>query len=167
MGPALKTLHDAFLDELRDAFDFEDQIVGALPEIAVSVQSPALRAVLEVHRDETRLHLSRLTQVFTQLGETARGTRCAGIAGILDDSRQVMAAKDLEPPAKDARLIAGCQRIEHFEIAAYSTLVTWAQKLGHVEAEALLQESLEEERAAYELLSDFTEAAIDVDTTGG
>src|ERR1700741_3326901 len=140
------TLHDAFLDELRDAYDAEKQLTKALPKLAKAATSPDLRAAFESHLEETRGHVERLEQVFESLDEKARGKHCDGIAGIIDEGKAIM-DEDFDEITMDACLIAAGQRAEHYEIAAYGTLVAWARDMGHSEAAELLQETLDEEKA--------------------
>ena len=153
------TLHDAFLDELRDAYDAEKQITKALPKMVKAATSPALRDALEAHLEETRQQVERLEQVFTSLDEKARGKHCDGMAGIIEEGQSIL-EEDFDETTIDACLIAAAQRVEHYEMAAYGTLVAWAQVMGHTEAADLLQETLDEEKAADEKLSSIAEGGI-------
>src|ERR1041385_4039348 len=116
------TLHDAFLDELRDAYDAEKQLIKALPKLAKAATSPDLRAAFEEHLEETRGHVERLEQVFESLDEKAKGKHCDGIAGIIEEGKAIM-DEDFDESTMDACLIAAGQRAEHYEMAAYGTLV--------------------------------------------
>jgi ferritin-like metal-binding protein YciE len=153
------TLHDAFLDELRDAYDAEKQLTKALPKLAKAATSPDLRAAFETHLEETRGHVDRLEQVFESLDEKARGKHCDGIAGIIEESKSVM-EEDFDDMTMDACLIAAGQRAEHYEMAAYGTLVAWANGMGHSEAASLLQQILDEEKAADKKLTSLAEGGI-------
>jgi len=153
------TLHDAFLDELRDAYDAEKQLTRALPKLAKAASSPELRTAFEKHLEETRGHVDRLERVFESLDEKVRGKHCEGIAGIIEEGKSVM-EEDFDEATMDACLIAGGQRAEHYEMAAYGTLVAWAQAMGHVEAADLLQQTLNEEKAADKKLSQLAEGGI-------
>jgi ferritin-like metal-binding protein YciE len=153
------TLHDAFLDELRDAYDAEKQLTKALPKLAKAATSPVLREAFESHLEETRGHVERLEQVMEGLGEKVRGKHCDGIEGIIEEGQSVM-EEDFDETTMDACLIAAGQRAEHYEIAAYGTLVAWAKAMGHDDAAALLEETLEEEKAADEKLTSLAEAGI-------
>ena len=153
------TLHDAFVDELRDAYDAEKQLLKALPKMAKAASSPQLRSAFESHLEETRGQVKRLEQVFETIDEPAKGKHCDGIAGIIEEGKSVM-EEDYDDATMDACLIAGGQRAEHYEMAAYGTLVAWAQAMGHNEAAMLLQETLDEEKAADEKLSDLAEGGI-------
>ncbi len=152
-------LHDAFLDELRDAYDAEKQLTKALPKMAKAATSPVLRDAFETHLEETRGHIERLEQVMEGLGEKAKGKHCDGIAGILEEGKGVM-GEDFDEATMDACLIAAAQRVEHYEMAAYGTLVAWAEAMGHTDAVSLLQEILDEEKATDEKLTSLAEAGI-------
>ena len=124
------TLHDAFIDELRDAYDAEKQLTKALPKLAKAASSPELRDAFESHLEETRGQIERLEQVFASLDEKVRGKHCDGIAGIIEEGKSVM-EEDFDEATMDACLIAAGQRAEHYEMAAYGTLVAWARAMGH------------------------------------
>jgi ferritin-like metal-binding protein YciE len=153
------TLHDAFLEELRDSYDSEKQLIKALPKLAKAATSSELRAAFEAHLEETRGHVERLEQVFASLDEKVRGKHCEGIAGIIEEGKSIM-DEDFDEAAMDAALIAAAQRAEHYEMAAYGTLVAWARGMGHSEAAKLLQKTLEEEKAADEKLTAIAEGGI-------
>ena len=153
------TLHDAFLDELRDAYDAEKQLTKALPRMAKAASSPDLRKVFEVHLEETRGQIERLERVFEGLDEKVRGKHCDGIAGIIEEGKSAM-EEGFDDATMDACLIAGGQRAEHYEMAAYGTLVAWAKALGHTDAADLLQETRDEEKAADAKLSSLAEQGI-------
>ena len=153
------TLHDAFLDELRDSYDAERQLLKALPKLAKTATSPELRDAFESHLEETRGHVDLLEQVFEGLGEKVRGKHCEGIAGIIEEGKQIM-SEDFDEATMDACLIAAGQRAEHYEMAAYGTLIAWARAMGHAEAAGLLEEILEEEKAADEKLTAIAEGGI-------
>ena len=154
-----KTLHDAFIDELRDAYDAEKQLLRALPKMAKKATSEDLSAAFEAHLEETRGHVDKLEQVFGTLDEKVRGKHCDGIAGIIEEGKSVM-EEDFDAETMDACLIAGGQRAEHYEMAAYGTLIAWAKVMGHTEAADLLEEILEEEQAADQKLSALAEGGI-------
>ena len=156
------TLHDAFIDELRDAYDAEKQLTKALPKMAKAASSPQLRAAFQAHLEETRAQVERLEEVFESLDEKVSGKHCDGIAGIIEEGKSVM-EEDFDDVTMDACLIAGGQRAEHYEMAAYGTLVAWARAMGHEEAAVLLQETLDEEKAADEKLTSLAEGGINQD----
>jgi ferritin-like metal-binding protein YciE len=153
------TLHDAFVDELRDAYDAEKQLTKALAKMAKTATSPELKTAFEAHLEETRGQIERLDEVFASLDEKARGKHCEGIAGIIEEGKAIM-EEDFDETTMDACLIAAGQRAEHYEMAAYGTLIAWAQAMGHSEAANLLQQTLDEEKAADEKLSSLAEGGI-------
>src|ERR671913_1136402 len=153
------TLHDAFLDELRDTYDAEKQIIKALPKMAKAASSPELRSAFEMHLEETRGQVARLEEVFAALGEKVRGKHCDGMAGIIEEGKSAM-EEDFDDSTLDAALIASAQRVEHYEMAAYGTLVAWAKAMGHDEAADTLQQILDEEKATDEKLSQLAEGGI-------
>src|SRR6188768_1177422 len=146
------TLHDAFIDELRDTYDAEKQLTKALAKLAKASSNPKLRQAFESHLEETQGQIERLEQVFKSIDEKARGKHCDGIAGIIEEGKSIM-DEDFDETTMDACLIAAGQRAEHYEMAAYGTLVAWAQAMGHTEAAKLLQQTLDEEKAADKKLS--------------
>ena len=153
------TLHDAFINELRDTYDAERQLTKALPKLAKAATSAKLRAAFETHLQETQGQIARLEQVFESLDEKARGKHCDGIAGIIEEGKSIM-DEDFDETTMDACLIAAGQRAEHYEMAAYGTLVAWAQAMGHSDAARLLQQTLDEEKAADLKLSGLAESGI-------
>ena len=153
------TLHDAFVDELRDTYDAEKQLTKALPKMAKAASSPNLRAAFEAHLQETREQIERLEQIFAGLDEKVRGKHCDGIAGIIEEGKTIM-EEDFDDTTMDACLIAAAQRAEHYEMAAYGTLAAWARAMGHTEAADLLEQTLEEEKATDEKLSSLAEGGI-------
>ena len=153
------TLHDAFLDELRDTYDAEKQLTKARPKMVKASTSAALRDAFEAHLEETRQQVERLEQVFASLDEKARGKHCDGMEGLIEEGQAIL-TEDFDETTTDACLIAAAQRVEHYEMAAYGTLVAWARVLEHTEAADLLQETLDEEKAADEKLSAIAEGGI-------
>jgi ferritin-like metal-binding protein YciE len=153
------TLHDAFIDELRDAYDAEKQVTKALPKMVKAATSPDLKAAFQAHLEETREQIARLEEVFGTLDEKVRGKHCDGMAGIIEEGKSVM-EEDFDDQTMDACLIASAQRVEHYEMAAYGTLVAWAQAMGHSEAAELLEQTLEEEKAADEKLTSIAEDGV-------
>jgi len=153
------TLHDAFLDELRDVYDAEKQLTKALPKLAKAASSEELRAAFQEHLEETNGHIERLEEVFGALDEKAKGKHCDGIAGIIEEGKAVM-GEDFDEVTMDACLIAAGQRAEHYEMAAYGTLIAWAEAMGHKEVVDLLQQNLDEEKAADEKLTSLAEGGI-------
>ena len=153
------TLHDAFIDELRDTYNAEKQLTKALAKLAKAASNPKLRDAFETHLEETQGQIERLEQVFEDLDERARGKHCDGIAGIIEEGKSIM-EEDFDEPTMDACLIAAGQRAEHYEMAAYGTLVAWAEAMGHTEVAKLLQQTLDEEKAADKKLSGLAEGGV-------
>lgn len=153
------TLHDAFIDELRDTYDAERQLTKALAKLAKAATAPELRDAFQSHLEETQGQIQRLEQVFETVDEKVRGKHCEGIAGIIEEGKTIM-EEDFDDETMDACLIAAGQRAEHYEMAAYGTLVAWARAMGHEEAAELLQQTLDEEKAADEKLSTLAEGGI-------
>jgi ferritin-like metal-binding protein YciE len=160
------SLRDAFIAELRDSYDSEKQLTKALPKLAAAASTPALKDAFESHLEETRGHVDRLEQVFEGLDEKAQGKHCDGIAGIIKEGSGVM-SEDFDEATMDAALIAGGQRAEHYEIAAYGTLIAWAKQLGLDEAASLLQQTLDEEKAADRKLTEIAEDVVNQAAAGG
>ena len=155
----LKTLNDLFEDELKDVYDAEKQILKALPKIIKAVASETLRDALTAHLEETRGQVVRLEQAFASLDLKPRGKHCAGMAGILEEGSDLL-EEEGDESVLDAAFIAGCQRVEHYEITAYGTLMAWAKILGHNEALKLLAANEREEKAADAKLSKIAESSV-------
>lgn len=155
-----KMLEDLFLDQLKDIYYAEKQIVRALPKMAKAAQDPKLKAGFEKHHGETQVHIERLEQVFEIIGQTPKGKTCDAILGILDEGKSVM--EDYKDAiALDAGLIAAAQAVEHYEMARYGTLRTWAQQMGHADAAKLFETTLLEERATDQALTKLAESGGD------
>ena len=149
---AAENLHDLFVDELRDMYDAEKQLTKALPKMAKAADSDDLRAAFEEHLEITRMQVNRLEEVFKALGLPARGKACAGMKGLIEEGQEKM--QELEQGATlDAALIASAQKVEHYEIASYGTLATFAEIMGHQDAKDLLGQTLDEEKEADEKLT--------------
>jgi ferritin-like metal-binding protein YciE len=155
----MSTLEDLFVNELRDLYNAENQMVKALPKMAKAASSPELRQGFEEHLKQTRHHVERLEQVFEQLGAKARGKKCQAKEGLIEEGKELM-SEDAEPPVLDAGLIAAAQKVEHYEIAGYGTVRTWAEQLGHHEAAELLQQTLDEEKQTDEKLTRLAEQMV-------
>ena len=161
-----KSFRDAFLDELRDAYDGEKQLLKALPKLAKTATSPILKDAFESHLEETRGQVGRLEQVFELLEEKVRGKHCEGLAGIIEEGKSIM-EEDFDNATMDACLVAAGQRAEHYEMAAYGTLVAWAEAMGRSDVAALLQETLDEEKAADEKLTSIAEGGVNEQASEG
>jgi ferritin-like metal-binding protein YciE len=147
-----KSLDDLFLDTLKDIYYAEKQIVKTLPKMAKAAQSSELKAGFEQHRDESEVHVERLEQVFELIGKAARGKTCDAILGIIEEGRSIM-EEFKGTSALDAGLISAAQAVEHYEIARYGTLKAWAEQLGNRDAAKLLDQTLQEEIATDQKLS--------------
>ena len=156
---SLDSLEKLFLDELKDVYSAEKQILRALPKMAKTADSPELQQAFTKHLKETEGQVQRLERIFKELGQAARGKKCKGMEGLLEEGKEVL-EEDGEPAVIDAALIASAQRVEHYEIAAYGFLRTYAQLLGYSQAAQLLQQTLQEEEAADEKLTELGESGI-------
>ena len=160
----MNTLMDALVDEVRDLYHAEKQLVKALPKLAKAASSDELREAISSHLSETENHVGRLEQVFELLEEKPRAKPCAGMAGIIEEGSDVLGEE--ASPVVDAMIIAAAQRAEHYEIAAYGTVATWAEGLGYTDAAELLRETLDEEKTADETLTGLAEAGINAAAGG-
>jgi ferritin-like metal-binding protein YciE len=140
-----KSLHDAFLEELKMALSGERQLVKALPKIAKKANHPELKQAIEMHLQQTEEHVNRIEQVFDALGQTPRAKKAEAMEGLIDQG-ETIATESADPEVKDAMLIAACQEVEHHEIACYGTLCTWADTLNLGEPVGLLKQTLAEEK---------------------
>lgn len=156
------TMHDAFLMELKDMYDAEQQILKALPKMIKKAQNEELRSGFERHEQETQDQVKRLEEVFASLDEMPKKKRCMGIQGILEEGEELMKQK-LEPSAMDAALAAAAQKVEHYEISAYGTLCSWAKTMGHMEALDFLLENLNEEKETDQILTTLSESRLNRD----
>ena len=148
---AAENLQELFVEELRDVYDAEKQLTKALPKMAKAAENEELRMAIEEHLDITRMQVNRLEEVFKSLGMAARGKTCEGMKGLIEEGSTHM--EELEGSTLDAALIGAAQKVEHYEIATYGTLATWAELLGHQDAKDLLGQTLEEEKEADEKLT--------------
>jgi ferritin-like metal-binding protein YciE len=159
--PALKTLEDLFVHELKDLYSAEQQLIKALPKMAKAASSEHLRAGFEEHLEQTKVHAERLEKILDDLGQTHRGPKCKAMEGLLEEGKG-MIDEEAAPEVKDAGLIACAQRVEHYEMAGYGTACTFAQILGHTDAEKMLHDTLQEERETDEKLSELALSEINV-----
>jgi ferritin-like metal-binding protein YciE len=157
----LKNLHDLYVSELKDIYNAETQILNALPKMAKAARSENLRAAFEEHAAVTQQQKERLEEIFKSLDTTPKGKKCKGMEGLVEEGKEYLDA-DAEDAVHDAALIAAAQRIEHYEIAVYGTVRTYAQMLGYDEAAKLLQATLDEESATDEALSRLAETEVNV-----
>jgi len=159
---SLDSLQSILLEELKDIYHAEKQLLAALPRMAKAAASPELEKAFTSHLQETEGHVERLERIFTELGQAARGKRCKGMEGLVEEGKEFM-KEDGEASVIDAALIAAAQRVEHYEIAAYGCLRTYAQLLGHQNAAKLLAQTLSEEEAADKKLTAIGERSVNAE----
>lgn len=152
---ALETLAGLFYDELRDVLSAERQLVKALPKLAKKASSEKLAKAIEEHLAETEQQVARVEQAFEETGKAVRAKECAAMKGLIEETNSMLKEK-AEPEVMDAAIIACAQKVEHYEIASYGTLCTWAQQLGYHNAHELLSHTMAEERHADELLTELS-----------
>jgi ferritin-like metal-binding protein YciE len=161
----VKTMSDLFVNELRDVYHAEKQITRAIPKMMKAAQHQELKELLQTHLEETNGQIERLEQVFEDLGVNSRGKRCEAMEGLVAEAREVMEEVE-DPQVRDAAMITAQQKVEHYEIAAYGSLVTMAKQLGHDEAAELLRQTLEEEKATDRKLTEVALNAVNLDAEG-
>lgn len=159
------SLHDAFVDQLRDAYDAKRQLLKALPKLARAASAVELEAAFEAQLEQTRTHIERLDQVFDVLHVRASGRHCVGMAGILEEALNVV-PEPLDDATRDACLIAAAQRAMHYAIASDGVLTAWALMLQQIEAAELLQETLSEQKATDAMLGTLAEHGINAMAAG-
>jgi ferritin-like metal-binding protein YciE len=159
MAKEPKQLDELFHDTLKDIYYAEKKILSALPKMAKAAQNEDLRAAFEKHKTETEGQIERLERVFELIEEKPQGKKCAAIEGILEEGQEII--KEFKgSPALDAGLVSSAQAVEHYEIARYGTLRTWAEELGLDQAMKLLQQTLEQEEATDQALTELAEAVV-------
>jgi ferritin-like metal-binding protein YciE len=159
MATKLNSLNDLLIHELQDIYDAEHQVVKALPKLAQAASAPQLRQAFEMHLRQTEGHIQRLDQVFQILGVPAKGRKCEGMAGLIAEGQTIISEKPA-PEVLDAALIAAAQKVEHYEIAAYGCLATYAEMLGQGQAHDLLGQNLAEEEQTDQKLTQLAEQII-------
>ncbi len=160
---AEKNLKDLFLHTVKDVYFAEHEILKALPQMAAAAQSDGLRAAFETHKSQTEQQIGRLEDVFALIGQKAEGVPCEAIQGILEEGREVM-DEFAGGPALDAGLIAAAQAVEHYEIARYGALRSWAELIGLDDVEELLDATLAEEKETDALLTRLAEGQVNVES---
>jgi ferritin-like metal-binding protein YciE len=158
----LSTLRDLFIHELKDLYSAEKQLVKALPKVAKAATNPDLKAGIKAHLEETVEHVNRLEQIFEGLGTSSRGPKCKGMEGLVEEGAK-MIEEEGDPEVLDAGIICGAQRIEHYEIAGYGCARTFAELLGETEAMELLQQTLDEEKATDEKLTELALSSVNIE----
>ena len=162
MASKLQTLDDLYTDMLKDLYSAEKQLVKALPKLAKNAQSSDLQRAFQEHLKQTEGHVERIERIFSDLGSSPRGKKCVGMEGLVEEGNELLQAQ-VDPDVLDAGLIAAAQKVEHYEIASYGTVRTWAQRLGYNEAAQLLQQTLDEEGDANKKLTQLAESHINME----
>jgi ferritin-like metal-binding protein YciE len=162
MATKLKSLDDLLIHELQDIYHAEGQITKALPRMIKAATHPELQAAFEEHLEQTEGQIERLDQAFKLLGMPAKGKKCEGMAGLIEEGKKMM-EEDAEPSVMDAALIAAAQKIEHYEIASYGCVCTYAEMLGYEQVHDLLGQNLEEEETTDERLTILAENVINLE----
>jgi ferritin-like metal-binding protein YciE len=153
------SLRDLYIEELRDLYDAEQQIIQALPKMAQTASSQELKTAFQQHLEQTRGQVDRLEQIFRKLNTNPQGKKCVGVQGVIREGEQLI-KQGGDPETLDAGLIGAAQKVEHYEIAGYGTVRTWARRLGDQEAAQLLQQTLDEEGETDKKLTRLAEAGI-------
>jgi ferritin-like metal-binding protein YciE len=163
---ALLSLRDLYVEELRDLYNAESQLVKALPKMARGAQTTDLRKAFEEHLRQTKGHVDRLEQIFDALDKSPKGKRCVGMEGLIEEGGEIM-DKEGEDTVIDAGLIVSAQKVEHYEMAGYGSVCAFAKLLGESEALNLLMQTLDEEKQADEKLSQIAESTVNVEAAEG
>lgn len=158
----MNSLRELYVEELKDLYSAENQILKALPKMIKAASHRELQRAFAQHEKQTQRQVKRLERIFRELGESPRGKKCVGMEGLLEEGSELIKEKP-EPDVLDAGLIAAAQRVEHYEIAGYGTVRTYAQQLGHPEQASLLQETLDEEGETDKRLTALAESSINVE----
>jgi ferritin-like metal-binding protein YciE len=158
----MQTLRDLYLDELKDLWSAEKQLLKALPKMAKAASNAELSKAFQTHLRQTEQHVQRLERIFDELGESPRGKKCIGMEGLIEEGEELV-KEDPEPEVLDAGLIMKAQHVEHYEIAGYGTVRTYARLLGSENQAQLLQQTLDEEGETDKLLTQLAESSINVE----
>jgi ferritin-like metal-binding protein YciE len=158
----MENLEDLFKEDLKDLYHAENQIIKALPKMIKSASHEELKTAFQNHLEETKVQVERLEQVMEIMGMPAKGKPCKAMQGIIEEGKEVM-EEDAEDDVMDAALVGAAQKVEHYEIASYGTLCTYADLLGLKDAKKLLGQNLEEEKKTDQLLTDLAEAVINLE----
>ena len=158
----LDTLKDLYIDELKDLYSAEKQLIKALPKMAKAANDQNLQQAFRTHLKETTQHAARLEQICEELGVSPRGKKCVGMEGLIEEGNELI-KEDPDPDVLDAGLISKAQHVEHYEIAGYGTVRTYARQLGFESQAELLQQTLDEEGRTDHLLTDLAESGINVE----
>jgi ferritin-like metal-binding protein YciE len=162
----MSSLQDLLVENLKDLYSAETQILKAMPKVTKAVESEELRSALQKHLKETEMQVQRLEKVLGKMGEKPKGKKCKGMEGLLEENKEMM-EEDADPDVMDAGLIVGLQKVEHYEIAGYGSAVTFAKLLGDDESARLLAQTLDEEENADKTLSQIAESSINIEAADG
>jgi len=162
----LTGLEKLFVEEIRDLYDAEKQLVKALPKMAKAASSPKLSAAFTDHLGQTRGHVERLESVFQSIDFVAKGKKCAAMEGLVEEGKEII-EEDIDDATRDAGLIGAAQKVEHYEIASYGTAIAHARRLGYTEVIDLLKQTLDEEKEADELLTELAETEVNLEADDG
>lgn len=162
----MENLEDLMKEELKDVLNAENQIIKALPKMIKKASNPELKSAFESHLEETKEHVERVEQAMESMGLPAKGKTCKAMKGILEEGQEIM-GEDAEEDVMDAALIAAAQKVEHYEIATYGTLCTYAELLGLQDAKRLLGQNLDEEKKTDETLTELAERLINLEAADG
>jgi len=158
----IDSLRKLYVEELKDLYSAEKQLIQALPKMAKKASNAQLKQAFQQHLEITQTQLERLDRIFEGLGKSPRGKKCKAMEGLIEEGKEMM-QEDMEPEVMDAALIAAAQRVEHYEIAGYGTVRTYANLLGEKDAAKLLQQTLDEEGQADKILTQLAESSINVE----
>jgi ferritin-like metal-binding protein YciE len=158
----LQSLKDLYIEELKDLYSAEKQLVKALPKMVKAATNPELKQAFADHLEKTEGHVERLEQVFEMLGASPRGKKCVGMEGLIEEAKELL-EEDTEEEVLDAGLISKAQHVEHYEMAGYGTVRTYARQLGEDEQAEILQQTLDEEGEADQLLTQLAESSINIE----
>ena len=158
----IDSLRKLYVDELKDLYSAEKQLIQALPKMAKKASNAQLKQAFQQHLEITQMQLERLDRIFEALEKSPRGKKCKAMEGLIEEGKEMM-QEDMEPEVMDAALIAAAQRVEHYEIAGYGTVRTYANLLGEKDAAKLLQQTLDEEGQADKILTQLAESSINVE----
>jgi len=157
----LQTLHDLYIDNLKDLYNAENQIIKALPKMAKAATSPQLQQAYTTHLEQTQRQIERLDQIFNELDIKPTGKRCRGMEGLIEEGQELI-EENADPDVRDAGLIAAAQKVEHYEISGYGTARTYAEHLGFTKAVRLLDQILAEEKETDAKLTTLAESSINI-----
>jgi len=159
-------LRDLYIDQLKDLYSAENQLIKALPKMAKAASNEDLKSAFETHLEETRVHAERIAQIMKDMGESPKGKKCKAMEGLVEEGKEALEEFE-DPEVLDAALIAASQRVEHYEIAGYGCVRTYANLLGEDKAAKLLQQTLDEEGKTDKLLTGLAESSINVEAAQG